>query len=161
MLLYLLLFSIKSFPKFTILLADDNDISQCNQISSNFENYFNTGIYKNLNFTRDQASDISKAYQAFLCTYKKLDIDDALENVNKNTEVLIIYAIEVDNEIDFNKLKNKMAVYVLNGEDIYTKLENSEKPKNMFSQISMLSSSILKVLNDSESYIISKKKNKK
>ncbi|KAK8840257.1 hypothetical protein M9Y10_031202 [Tritrichomonas musculus] len=161
MLLYLLLFSIKSFPKFTILLADDNDISQCNQISSNFENYFNTGIYKNLNFTRDQASDISKAYQAFLCTYKKLDIDDALENVNKNTEVLIIYAIEVDNEIDFNKLKNKMAVYVLNGEDIYTKLGNSEKPKNMFSQISMLSSSILKVLNDSESYIISKKKNKK
>lgn len=158
MLFYLLFFSIKSFPKFTILLADDNDKLQCNQISSKFKNYFNTGIYKNLNFTRDQASDISKAYQAFLCTYKDFDIDDALENVNQNTEVLIIYAIDVDDEIDFNKLKNKMAVYVLNGEDIYTKLENSEKPKNMFSQISKLSNSILEVLNDSESYIISNKK---
>lgn len=117
LLLYISLIS--SLPKFTYILAnDDNSRKQCKSIDSQVTKYFQDGIYKNTHFTKQEAKEITQSFVRFFCTYGDFDIDEALGKVESETELLLIDVINVyDDEIDFENLKKKMVVHISSSTD--------------------------------------------
>lgn len=136
MLLSLYVAFIAAIPKFSYILADHTSKSQCGAINEHLKNYFAEDIYDE--FDKKKADELSKAFQGFLCTHDDYDIDDAIKNVNSKTELLLIHAFHVDDEIDFDNLKTKMVVHIsgINNDEDFSNLLTIEKVQRISSQIS-------------------------
>ena len=143
-LLYIAL--IKSIPKFTYILADQNSKSECREMKNDLKDYFSDGIYTR--FPKKQAEEISKAYQGFLCTNGDFDVDDALEQVSSKTELLVIFAYDVEDKLDFNELKSKMVVHISGIDEDFHNFQVSEKSKQICSQISNMAKSMFAISYD-------------
>lgn len=96
-------------PRFSYLIADDMSHRQCENLSKIYEDYFEEGGYKT-QCKNDECKQIAKAFEDFLCVDEKDNLNHCLEEVDDDTELLIIDALKSQDTFNFQKLERKMAV---------------------------------------------------
>ena len=151
MFFYFYISLIVALPKFTFIYADQISKNECKNINDYLTyDYFPNEIYER--FPKDQAKELSDAFQGFLCTHKDFDIDDALSQVSSKTELLLIHAFDVDDEIDFGELKKQMVVHLLGCVDEdYSKLLSTEKGQYFGNKITNMARKMFSISYDVKS----------